>query len=143
MTKNDGASKGPEILPDWKKVFVNREEFLKLVSISLSGVIAALAATPVVALLLNYLFVSKALKWVNLGPARTFTNGETVQVSFQDPYTLPWDGVVSKRAVWLRRDGEEDFKAFAVNCTHLGCPVRWQGNAQLFMCPCHGGVYYK
>ena len=38
-------------------------------------------------------------------------------------------------------DGQ--FVAFAVNCTHLGCPVRWLQQAELFMCPCHGGVYYK
>jgi menaquinol-cytochrome c reductase iron-sulfur subunit len=25
----------------------------------------------------------------------------------------------------------------------LGCPVRWLPDADLFMCPCHGGVYYK
>jgi menaquinol-cytochrome c reductase iron-sulfur subunit len=25
----------------------------------------------------------------------------------------------------------------------MGCPVRWLGDAELFMCPCHGGVYYK
>jgi menaquinol-cytochrome c reductase iron-sulfur subunit len=30
-----------------------------------------------------------------------------------------------------------------VNCTHLGCPVRWLADADLFMCPCHGGVYYQ
>ena len=32
--------------------------------------------------------------------------------------------------------------AFRINCTHLGCPVRWLPDARLFMCPCHGGVYY-
>jgi menaquinol-cytochrome c reductase iron-sulfur subunit len=31
---------------------------------------------------------------------------------------------------------------FAVNCAHLGCPVRWFSESQLFMCPCHGGAYY-
>ena len=30
-----------------------------------------------------------------------------------------------------------------MHCTHLGCPVRWMPDAELFMCPCHGGVYYK
>ena len=25
----------------------------------------------------------------------------------------------------------------------MGCPVRWLAEAELFMCPCHGGVYYK
>jgi menaquinol-cytochrome c reductase iron-sulfur subunit len=29
-----------------------------------------------------------------------------------------------------------------VQCTHLGCPVSWLAGARLFMCPCHGGVYY-
>jgi len=35
----------------------------------------------------------------------------------------------------------EHFTAFAVNCTHLACPVNWQAQAQLFLCPCHGGVF--
>ena len=34
------------------------------------------------------------------------------------------------------------FTAFTVHCTHLGCPVRWVADAKLFLCPCHGGVYY-
>ena len=34
------------------------------------------------------------------------------------------------------------FQVFAINCTHLGCPVRWFQESGLFMCPCHGGVYY-
>jgi len=29
-----------------------------------------------------------------------------------------------------------------LNCTHLGCPVRWVASARLFLCPCHGGVFY-
>ena len=46
-------------------------------------------------------------------------------------------------AAWLRREGDQQFVAFSINCTHLGCPVRWLPDASLFMCPCHGGVYYK
>jgi menaquinol-cytochrome c reductase iron-sulfur subunit len=38
---------------------------------------------------------------------------------------------------------DAEFIAFSVNCTHLGCPVRWLQDADLFMCPCHGGVYYS
>jgi Rieske Fe-S protein len=37
----------------------------------------------------------------------------------------------------------EQFQVFAVNCAHLGCPVRWFPQSGLFMCPCHGGVYYR
>ncbi len=31
----------------------------------------------------------------------------------------------------------------AINCAHLGCPVRWFPQSSLFMCPCHGGAYYQ
>jgi Rieske Fe-S protein len=34
------------------------------------------------------------------------------------------------------------FLVLAVNCAHLGCPVEWFAESALFMCPCHGGVYY-
>ena len=37
----------------------------------------------------------------------------------------------------------QKFQVFAVNCAHLGCPVRWFPQSSLFMCPCHGGVYYR
>jgi len=52
-------------------------------------------------------------------------------------------GVTAKAGAWLRREAAEKFTAFSVHCTHLGCPVRWIPGANLFMCPCHGGVYYR
>jgi menaquinol-cytochrome c reductase iron-sulfur subunit len=132
-----------KILPDWKKVFVSREEFLKLLSLGLSGTIALIATIPGLAFVFNYLFVPKRPEWINLGPVEKFKEGETVRVGFKDPYILPWDGVSGDRSAWLRRVTGDDFTAFAINCTHLGCPVRWEGTAELFMCPCHGGVYYS
>ncbi|HRJ42177.1 MAG TPA: Rieske 2Fe-2S domain-containing protein, partial [Caldilineaceae bacterium] len=76
-----------------------------------------------------------------VGTVNSFQVGQTVEVSFEDASPLPWAGVAAKTAAWLRRNSATDFTAFAVNCTHLGCPVRWLDGAQLFMCPCHGGVY--
>jgi Rieske Fe-S protein len=42
----------------------------------------------------------------------------------------------------VRRIDAERFQVFAINCAHLGCPVRWFPQSGLFMCPCHGGAYY-
>jgi Rieske Fe-S protein len=59
-------------------------------------------------------------------------------------------GQVVLLARW--RAGREDevkirldprFLVLAVNCAHLGCPVEWFQEAGLFLCPCHGGVYYS
>jgi Rieske Fe-S protein len=49
--------------------------------------------------------------------------------------------------VYVRNEGpdeqkKEQFLILAVNCAHLGCPVSWFPQSGLFMCPCHGGVYY-
>jgi Rieske Fe-S protein len=27
------------------------------------------------------------------------------------------------------------------SCAHLGCPVRWFPEKELYLCPCHGGLY--
>jgi len=72
-----------------------------------------------------------------------FRGRKIVEVSFLDAGSLPWSGVTAGTAAWLHRESEDKFVAFSVNCTHLGCPVRWLPTADLFMCPCHGGVYYK
>jgi menaquinol-cytochrome c reductase iron-sulfur subunit len=42
----------------------------------------------------------------------------------------------------VRRSADASFVTFAVNCTHLGCPVNWLDDAKVFLCPCHGGAYY-
>jgi len=56
---------------------------------------------------------------------------------------VEWDGATAKSACWVRHVQGDRFQVFAVNCTHLGCPVRWFAQSRLFMCPCHGGAYYE
>ena len=122
---------------------LSRRKFLTELSIVLGGVGAAILALPMVGFILAPLFRKTPEVWRNVGKADSFTVGETVSVTFLDAATLPWAGVTAKTAAWLRRETPEKFIAFSVNCAHLGCPVRWLGDANLFMCPCHGGVYYK
>jgi menaquinol-cytochrome c reductase iron-sulfur subunit len=81
--------------------------------------------------------------WRAVGAVDSFQIGKTVEVSFLDSSPLSWAGVTAQTAAWLRRVGNQEFIAFSLHCTHLGCPVRWLEDADLFMCPCHGGVYYK
>jgi len=71
-------------------------------------------------------------KWVTLGKPDDFQIGKTVAVTVTDPSSLPWAGVTAKSGVWLRRVSEDSFIAFSANCMHLGCPVRWLEDAELF-----------
>jgi menaquinol-cytochrome c reductase iron-sulfur subunit len=118
-----------------------RRRFLSNLSIALSSLAAIAVIVPSFWFLLG---LRKAPRvWRTVGKLEDFTIGQTVEVSFLDPSPLPWSGVTAQTAAWLRRETEEQFLAFAVTCTHLGCPVRWLASADLFMCPCHGGVFYK
>ena len=80
--------------------------------------------------------------WVPLGEIEAFPVGETRLAKFTNPVGREWDGETDNVACWVRRIGEKEFQVFAINCAHLGCPVRWFPQSQLFMCPCHGGAYY-
>ena len=120
---------------------LDRRRLLARLGILVGSVSAAIVGIPSIAFLLG---LRKAPEvWRSLGAADSFQIGQTVEVSFLDSSPLPWSGVTAKTAAWLRRESPEQFIAFAINCTHLGCPVRWLPNADLFMCPCHGGVFYK
>jgi menaquinol-cytochrome c reductase iron-sulfur subunit len=129
------------ILPDWKRVFVNRQEFLKALGFGLGGLIGLLATIPPLGFAFNYFFMPKREGWVTIGAIDKYKVGETINVAFENPGALPWDGVTARNSAWLRRDEGDKFMAWAINCTHLGCPVRWEAGAKLFLCPCHGGVY--
>ena len=120
-----------------------RRKLMALVSVGLGCVGAALIGVPVVGFLVAPLFEAISKKWRAVGTAAEFEPGKTIEVKFEDASSVAWAGVTAQTGAWLRREESGQFVAFAVNCTHLGCPVRWLEQAELFMCPCHGGVYYK
>ncbi len=133
----------PKVSIEWRRVLVSREEFLKLVGVVCAGFIGISLAIPGLGFAFEYFLVPQRRQWINVGPTDHYKIGETVAVGFTDTTGTPWDGVCAKRTAWLRRVDGEQFECFASNCTHLGCPVRWEPGAELFMCPCHGGVYYS
>ncbi len=127
----------PEPQPDYS----SRRRFLSRLSVVLGSIAAAIVALPSLGFLLGLRKTPRV--WRSVGKLEDFQRGRTVRVSFQDSSPLPWSGVTAQTAAWLRRVDEGHFIAFSVDCTHLGCPVRWLPEADLFMCPCHGGVFYN
>jgi quinol---cytochrome c reductase iron-sulfur subunit, bacillus type len=120
-----------------------RRRFLARVSVGLGAVGGVALTAPLVGFVVAPLARSVPLTWRSVGKTSDFKVGETVKVTFVDPSPLSWAGVTANTGAWLRRVSERKFTAFAINCAHLGCPVRWLPDARLFMCPCHGGVYYE
>jgi Rieske Fe-S protein len=126
-------------------LMTRRGLFMKL-GIFVNGVVAAILAVPIVRFLLSSVTLGREnayTAWVPLGRVGEFPEGETRLATFRNPYVAPTDGKTADSACWVRRIEGDQFQVFAVNCAHLGCPVRWFPQSGLFMCPCHGGAYYR
>jgi len=122
---------------------IGRTEFITRLSLSIAAISAAVMAVPVIAALVAPLLERNRTFWRTVGHIDDFPVGTTKLVNFDNADAEQYAGMLTRSAAWLRHNEDQTFTAFAVNCTHLGCPVRWEEKAQLFMCPCHGGVYYK
>jgi Rieske Fe-S protein len=128
-----------------------RRTFFSWLTYGLGGLAALAAGIPFI----GYLFGARQapVDWVLLGLVEDFPENETRLVTFDSPLRQPWDGMVAHTGVYVRYEGRDrnqetdatkgyKFLVLAVNCAHLGCPVEWFAESGLFMCPCHGGVYY-
>jgi len=122
----------------------SRRVFLFKLSLLINGAVGAVLAVPILGYLLKPAFrkSSSENSWISLGPLSDFPEGETRLVNFRNPVTTQWDGQTGDIPCWVRRVSGSTFQVFAINCAHLGCPVRWFAQSKLFLCPCHGGAYY-
>jgi Rieske Fe-S protein len=121
-----------------------RRTFFRWLTYGLGAVAGVLVGVP----FLGYIFLPRKEpeEWVGLGQVSKFPIDETRLVTFENPIRQPWDGITAHTGVYVRYEGKKEqqdqFLVLAVNCAHLGCPVSWFPQSGLFMCPCHGGVYY-
>ncbi len=121
----------------------SRRGFLIKLGMALNAIAGVLLTIPILGYLGGALRgMKKQQAWIPLGGLNDFPIGQTRLATYVNPFRRPWDGQTADTACWVRRIGVEQFQVFAINCAHLGCPVRWFPESGLFMCPCHGGVYY-
>ena len=122
----------------------SRRIFLFQLSLGLNALVGAALAVPVLGYVLGPMFRKDASynSWVPLTTLDAMPVGATRLVEYMNPQRTPTDGDTDKVACWARRLTDTSYEVFAINCAHLGCPVRWFEQSQLFLCPCHGGAYY-
>jgi Rieske Fe-S protein len=110
----------------------------------LNAVVGVALTVPILGYIVSAVFTRRTSQaWIPLGEVRHFPERETRLASYRNPTRRPWDGKTADIPCWVRRIDGERFQIFAINCAHLGCPVRWFSESGLFLCPCHGGVYYE
>jgi Rieske Fe-S protein len=122
----------------------SRRKFLLKIGAALNLIAAVLIGVPIIGFLFSsFRRRTQPDSWIGLGALETFPERQTKLATFRNPNSRPLDGTTADIPCWVRRTEGEQFQVFAINCTHLGCPVRWFQESRLFMCPCHGGVFYE
>ncbi|HWA93542.1 MAG TPA: ubiquinol-cytochrome c reductase iron-sulfur subunit [Terracidiphilus sp.] len=120
----------------------SRRAFLFKLSVAMNAAVGAVLAVPLVGYLFGPVTKRESGDWIDLGNLSEFPVGQTRLANFHSPVGRLGDGDTAKVACWVRRVAEKEVQVFAINCAHLGCPVRWFEQSKLFLCPCHGGAYY-
>jgi menaquinol-cytochrome c reductase iron-sulfur subunit len=124
---------------------MSRRQMLFALGVGINAIAVTLFAIPVIGYIVGpsrRKEVETDLSWVSLGDLRHFPEGETRLATYRNPLVRPWDGDTANIPCWVRRISADKLQVFAINCAHLGCPVRWFPQSELFLCPCHGGAYY-
>jgi len=145
LLEHPGESGNENASPEAKAAAHSRRTFLFKLSLLLNAAVGAVMAVPLAGYLLGPTMKksTSAGAWIAIGSIDEFPVGETRLVDFDSPAARLGDGETAKVACWVRHVSAQQFQVFAINCAHLGCPVRWFAQSKLFMCPCHGGAYYE
>ena len=140
MDNTTSPCEAPSDLPP-----ASRRTFFRWFTVVSGAIATAVLSIPLV----GYFFGlrKRPAQWVDLGSVADFPLNVTRRIDFDNPLRQPWDGVTALTGVYARNDGKSEnnvdqFLVLSVYCAHLGCPVSWFPQSGLFMCPCHGGVYY-
>jgi menaquinol-cytochrome c reductase iron-sulfur subunit len=125
---------------------LSRRGMLMKLGLLVNGAIGIVLAVPIVRYLLSPVIRERNpgyASWLAIGEVDQYPIGQTRLATYRHPAAKPADGETANIPCWVRNVDGKTFQVFAINCAHLGCPVRWFPQSGLFMCPCHGGAYYE
>ena len=119
-----------------------RRRFLKIASTLSASIAAILVGVPTLrAFISPVLKAPKKKDWIKVGQADAIDIETPVKVDFVEAVNDGWIETRALRSVWLYTDDGEKFTAFSGVCTHLGCSFGLDKERNVFLCPCHRGVF--
>jgi menaquinol-cytochrome c reductase iron-sulfur subunit len=107
------------------------------------AVVSALLAFPLVRFVTYPLRKgATAATWSDVGPVQDFASltapvAKTITLERRDA----WQTTSSQTAVYVLPSKAGQLRILSPICPHLGCSVRWVGDENKFVCPCHAGSF--
>jgi menaquinol-cytochrome c reductase iron-sulfur subunit len=83
----------------------------------------------------------KQSDWIDAGDISQLKPGEPIELIFEQDRLDGWKLQSEKRTAWVVKEADNKIVAFGPQCTHLACAYHWEGDANKFVCPCHGSEF--
>jgi menaquinol-cytochrome c reductase iron-sulfur subunit len=124
---------------------MSRRKFMTL-GIQVTGAgIGLLIGAPIVGSILSPVFFKGRFPWVMVADVQHVPVGvPTAYVVLLDQGGDAWQVPPVPRTVYvvkLNLNGKVQLITLSNVCTHMQCDVHWDINLNVFLCPCHGGLY--
>jgi menaquinol-cytochrome c reductase iron-sulfur subunit len=123
---------------------LSRREFMSRATAAIGGLISAGMAIPAVAYIVGpALRETQAEEWIPLGTVSKVELGVPTLFKTTVQRQTGWIVNETQLAVYVLTEDGRDYAALSNVCTHLGCRVRWIGDENRFICPCHNAAFGK
>ena len=127
------------------KVDPRRRSFLGALFAVSGAIVSAILAIPLVRFSTFPLRKSaEESEWSDVGPVDEFASltapvAKTITVERRDA----WQITSMQTAIYVlpSKAGTGPLRVLSPICPHLGCSIRWEGNRNEFVCPCHAGSF--
>ncbi len=131
-------------MSDKKHNEVTRRQFLNYTLMGVGGFMGAAVLAPMVGFAIDPLLKGeKESDFVYIMDVDEITN-EPQRKTFVIDQVDGWYESQVERTAWIYKNNNGDILALSPVCTHLGCTVDWNSNADFpneFFCPCHFGRF--
>jgi len=121
---------------------MTRREMLKRLLQLGGAAVAAILGIPALVLSLAPLRDSRRAVWRALGDLGSFPVGGVQRAAVPLPHPA-WASTGIAQGVYVWRPSDSEVVVFSRSCTDLGCPLNWDPGGEVFLCPCHGGIFAK
>lgn len=121
---------------------MTRRELLKRLIQAGGAAYAAVLALPALIYTLAPLGDRRQALWRAVGTLTAFPVGGVQQAAVPLPHP-EWAKGTLEQGVYVWRPSATELVVFSRSCTDLGCPLGWDPGGEVYLCPCHGGIFAK
>lgn len=126
---------------EWNETALSRRKVLAALFWVLAGTGGAASLGVAGRFLVGLSLEPEKRNWVDATSMDSLPPGSTQRFTYSVRAMDAWRQTQQSGVVFARREADGEVTVFDATCTHLGCTVRWDDDAQHFACPCHAGFF--